>query len=96
MAGLPTDVFLKILDLLETRDRARLALVSKEWHGIVTSSWTNVFLEPKGAWQTAAQISWLQRLARQNAEALRSLKIIPASPQRDPLLYSTGAVSISV
>ena len=96
MAGLPTDVFLKIFDLLETRDRARLALVSKEWHGIVTSSWTDVYLEPKNVGQTFAQITWLKGLARQNPEVLRSLKIIPASPQRNPLLYSTGAVSNSV
>ena len=52
MAGLPEDVLLKTLDLLETKGWPRLALLAKEWHSIVTSTWTGIVPEPKAADQT--------------------------------------------
>lgn len=38
MEGLPKDLLVRVSNLLETRDRARLALVCKELYEIVTST----------------------------------------------------------
>ena len=93
MAGLPKDLVLKILDLLETKDRARLALLSKEWHSIVTSTWKSIVLEPKDAGQVSSQMTWLEGLTR--PLALRSLDIHPAASEPDLLLQVVGMESPS-
>lgn len=99
MASLPEDLLLRILDLLETRARVRLALVSKEWHKMITSTWTEIFLEPKNDGQIAAQLTWLKRLACRNPTTLHSLKIFlpaPHAAKQSLLLPNTGAVPIQV
>lgn len=94
-AGLSEDLLLRVLDLLETRERARLALVSKEWHKMVTSTWTDIFLEPKDDEQMSAQLTWLGKFTGQDPASLHSLKILPAASGPGPLvLPDPGAVTI--
>ena len=86
MESLPQDVLLRIFNLLETEERARLAVVCKEWHDIVSSTWTNVTFHPANAAECSRQTTWLEGLGL-HVTSLRSLQIIPANsyPYEDAL-----------
>ena len=73
---LPVHVVIKILEAVETRQRAQLALVCKAWRELVSQSWSSIQLSFTTLAQLQEQRKWLDLVAAKEWAAVRCIEIL--------------------
>lgn len=73
---MPTHLVIRILECLDTKSRARVALVCTEWKEIVAQSWGNIQLTFTTLGQLEEQRRWLDLVADRGAIGVRAIEIL--------------------
>ena len=73
---LPAHVLTRILECVETKERARLALVCKDWKELVSQSWSSIQLSFTTLAQLQEQRKWLDLVAAQGSGAVQAIEIL--------------------
>ena len=72
---LPPHLVAKVFDCLDTRERARIALVCKSWRGLSEDNWTSLSLSFSALEQLAAQRRWLDKVVARAADTVHTFEL---------------------
>ena len=85
---LPEDVASQILDMLTTRQRARLNIVCSEWNILLRRNWQNIHVAGVTFSRLENLLKWIPELAIYSQQQLQTLQIQSLYPTVWPSKYS--------